>query len=99
MAYTASTLSLVTEGPLTGGGQVWRHASADAQAVVRVGLTGSNGFIANGGLYGMKINDILWHTDTSTGIVTSHRVVSVNATTGSVDLTDGSVVASGTNTD
>jgi len=94
MAYTASTLTLTTESPLTGAGQQWRHASIDASTVVRV-----TGFITNGGLYGMKVNDILYHTETDTGITTAHRVVTVDATTGAVDLSDATVITSGTNTD
>ena len=29
MAYDSATLSLVSNGPLTGAGQTWRHSSAD----------------------------------------------------------------------
>ena len=94
MSYAASTLTLITESPLTGAGQQWRHTSADATAVVD-----TSGFITNGGSYGMRVGDILQHTDSGTGIITSHRVVTVNATTGSVDLSDGVVIGSGTNTD
>lgn len=94
MAYAASTLTLNSPAPLTGAGQQWRHTSADATAAVD-----ASGFIANGGSYGMKVGDILQHTDSGTGVITSHRVVTVNATTGAVDLSDGVVVGSGTNTD
>jgi len=94
MSYAASTLTLITESPLTGAGQQWRHTSADATAVVD-----TSGFITNGGSYGMRVGDILQHTDSGTGIITSHRVVTVSATTGAVDLSDGVVIGSGTNTD
>lgn len=95
MAYAASTLTLNSPAPLTGAGQQWRHTSADATAVVD-----ASGFIANGGSYGMKVGDVLQHTDSGTGIITSHRVVTVSATfPGVVDLSDGVVVGSGTNTD
>lgn len=94
MSYTPANLTLVTEGPLTGAGQLWRHTSADATAVVD-----TSGFITNGGSYGMKVGDVLFHTDSGTGVVTTHRVVTVNATTGAVDLSDGVVVGSATNTD
>lgn len=94
MAYTAANLTLNSPAPLTGGGQQWRHSSADATAVAD-----ASGFITNGGSYGMKVGDILQHTDSGTGVITSHRVVTVNATTGAVDLSDGVVVGSGTNTD
>lgn len=94
MAYTASTLTLNSPAPLTGAGQQWRHTSVDAAAVVQV-----SGFITNGGSYGMKVGDILQHTESDTGIVSSHYVVTVDATTGAVDLSNSTVIASGTNSD
>lgn len=94
MAYTAANLTLTSESPLTGAGQMWRHISADTATVARV-----TGFITNGGAYGMKVNDLLFHTDSGTGAISTHRVVTVNASTGAVDLGDATVVGSATNTD
>lgn len=93
MAYTAANLNLVSVAPLGIAGQLWTHFSADAAAVVD-----TSGFISNGGSYGIRVTDIVQHRDTSTGIITSHRVVSV-AAAGGVDLADGVVIASATNTD
>lgn len=95
MAYTAANLSMTSVGPLTGGGQRWRHESADATAAVDTA-----GFITDGGSRGVKVGDIVEHRDTGTGVITSHRVVSVSATyPGAVDLGDGTVIGATTNTD
>jgi hypothetical protein len=93
MAYTAANLTLNSVAPLTGGGQKWSHFSADTGATAQ-----GAGFISNGGLYGMKVGDLVEHRNTSTNITSNHYVISVNATTGAVDLTDATTVASGTNT-
>ena len=95
MTYTASTLSLCSMAPLTGARQSWTHTSADATAAAD-----ASGFITDGGDRGMKVGDIVYHTNSATGIVTTHAVITVSATApGAVDLSDGTVIGSGTNTD
>lgn len=95
MAYsTASPPSLVSKAPLTGLGQEWFYASADAPLVVDTA-----GFITNGHHLGMKAGDLVKVRETSTGEVTSHRVVSVNATTGAVDLGTGTIIGAVGNLD
>lgn len=95
MTYAASTLSLVSVAPLTGARQTWTHTSADATAAVD-----TSGFITDGGSRGVKVGDIVQHTDSGTGVITSHRVVTVSSTApGAVDLSDGVVIGSATNTD
>lgn len=93
MAYTPANLTLVSDAPLTGAGQKWSHFSADTGATAQ-----ANGFISNGGLYGMKVGDYVEHRNTATNITSAHYVVAINATTGAVDLTDATTYASGTNT-
>ena len=94
MAYSAASLSRIN-GPLTGAGQRWRHESADAAAVADTA-----GFIADGGSRGLRATDIVEHRDTGTGIITSHVVVTVSATyPGAINLSDGVVIGSATNTD
>jgi hypothetical protein len=89
MAYSTSTPPVrANEAPFTGAGQLWIHASADAQAAAN-----TSGFITNGGDLGMKVGDIVQHRDTSTNIVTSHSVITVSSTApGAVDLSDGVVI-------
>ena len=95
MAYDSSTLSLVSVAPLTGGMQQWVHTSADTGAQVQV-----SGFITDGGNRGMRVGDLLVHTNSSTKIVSNHRVMTVSSTApGAVDLSDSTTDASGTNSD
>jgi hypothetical protein len=95
MAYDSDELVLVSPAPLTGSGQTWKHRSTDAGAQVQV-----TGYITDGGARGMKVGDILLHTDTDTGLTTSHYVETVSSTyPGAVDLSDATTVVSGTNSD
>lgn len=96
MAYdTANPPSCILQSVT--GPRIWHHTSADATAAVD-----TSGFITNGGSLGMKVNDIVYHKDSTTDAtaLTMHKVVSVSATyPGAVDLSDGVVVGSATNTD
>lgn len=95
MTYDSSKLSCVSIAPLAVGSRQWVHESADTGAQVQV-----SGFITDGGDRGMKVGDILQHTNTSTKIVSRHRVMTVSSTSpGAVDLSDSTTDASGTNTD
>lgn len=94
MAYAPATLSLTSPAPLTGGNQTWVHQSADTGAQAQV-----SGFISDGGNRGMKVGDLVYHTNTGTNIVSLHRVMTVATTgNGAVDLSDSTTAASGTNT-
>lgn len=74
---------------------IWDYASADTAATID-----TSGYITNGGALGMKVGDLVFVTVTGTGVVTSHRVVTVSSTApGAVDLSDGVSIGSVTNTD
>lgn len=95
MAYTAANLSCVVQA--MAGPSIWHHTSADATAAADAA-----GFITDGGSRGMKVNDIVYHKDSTTTAtaLTMHKVVSVSSTyPGVVDLSDGTVVGSATNSD
>lgn len=96
MAYsTSAPPELITQS--IAGLRIWFHASADATAAAD-----TSGFITNGGALGMKVNDIVYHKDSTTDLtaLTMHKVVTVSTTyPGAVDLSDGIVVGSATNTD
>lgn len=95
MTYDATKLNLVSAAPLTGNRQQWTHESADAGAAVD-----TTGFITDAGKRGMKVGDVLLHENTSTKIVTSHRVMSLSTTYPyAADLSDTTTLVSGTNTD
>lgn len=96
MAYsTSDPLILMTPAALGVGPRLWYHESADATADAD-----ADGFITDGIARGLKAGDVVWHRDTGTNVITSHRVfASTTAPTTAVDLGSGTVVCSGTNSD
>lgn len=95
MAYTSANLSCILQA--IAGPRIWYHTSADATAAAD-----ASGFITDGGAKGMKVNDIVYHKDSTTDAtaLTMHKVVTVSSTyPGAVDLSDGTVVGSATNSD
>lgn len=96
MAYSTSAPPILLFQSIAGV-RFWYHASADATAA-----TDTASFITNGGDLGMKVNDVVYHKDSTTDAtaLTMHKVVTVSSTApGAVDLGDGTVVGSATNTD
>lgn len=96
MAYSTSAPPVLITQAIAGV-RIWYHTSADATAAVD-----ASGFITNGGSLGMKVNDIVLHKDSTTDAtaLTSHKVVTVSSTyPGAVDLGDGTVIGSATNSD
>jgi hypothetical protein len=98
MAYSTSTPPILVAQAIGGtGAKLWLHTSADATAAAD-----ASGFISNGGNLGMRVNDLVIHKDSTTDATaaTMHKVVTVSSTApGAVDLGDGTVVASATNSD
>lgn len=93
MSYAASGLRLMVPA-FAGAGNRWRYESTDASTVVD-----ASGYISDGGNYGMKVGDLVEVVDTDTYLTTLHIVISVNATTGAVDLTDAGSITTVTNSD
>jgi hypothetical protein len=96
MAYDSANPPTLQQQAVAGP-RSWYHTSADAAAAVD-----TSGFITNGGALGMKVNDLVYHKDSTTDAtaLSVHKVVSVSATyPGAVDLGDGTVIGSATNTD
>lgn len=71
----------------------WVYNSVDAAALVQVA-----GYITNGDALGMKVNDKVEVTDSDTGLLTRHIVISVTAG-GSADLSDAFTASDITNSD
>jgi hypothetical protein len=96
MAYsTANPPTLMTMGPLAAAGRHWFYSSADIATDVDTA-----GYITNGGDLGMKVGDLVFVQVTGTGVITTHRVVTVSSTApGAVNLGDGTVVGATGNTD
>ena len=95
MAYsTSAPPQLLTQA--IAGLRIWYQESADATAAADAA-----GFITNGQDLGMKVGDIVYHKDSTTDAtaLTSHKVIALSAVNRSVDLSDGTVIGSATNTD
>lgn len=95
MAYSTSNPPALLSQLVGGAYRKWVYKSADPAATVDAA-----GYITNGGALGMKVNDLVEVVDTNLGIVTIHKVASVSSTfPGAVNLADGTVVGTATNTD
>lgn len=96
MPYSTSNPPRLLVGGTTAGNgaSIWTYTSVDAATVVRVA-----GYITNAKTLGIKVGDVVFATDTdaSPPVTTLHSVITVNATTGVADLSDG--VSLGANTD
>lgn len=95
MAYNNANLQLLVAA-IAGSPapNLWSYSSADVAASVD-----NAGYISDGGARGMKVNDLVLVSDTTTPLITTHLVLSVNATTGAVDLGNGTTVGLNTNSD
>lgn len=94
MAYsTANPPTLRHQDIGNKGPSQWVYSSADP-----IGTVNDAGYISNGAFLGMKVGDQVTVRDTATPTTSLCSVVSANATTGAVDLTDGTAVVQ-TNTD
>jgi len=96
MAYaTTNPPQLVTKGIGYGAPQKWTYTSTDAMATVD-----GSGYITNGGALGMRVGDIVEVNDTTNGITSTHRVITVSSTyPGAVDLGNGTTIGTATNSD
>ena len=95
MAYsTSAPPQLITQA--MAGVRIWFHTSADATAAAD-----ASGFITDGQLLGMKVNDMVIHDDSTTDAtaITMHKVISLSTSDNSVDLSDGVVIGSATDSD
>lgn len=94
MAYsTSNPPALISQKVGATGGSMWFYQSADALAAVRV-----SGYFTNGYALGMRAGDIVFVVDTDDYSGGVAIVNAANATTGVVDLNDGTAIAA-TDTD
>lgn len=95
MAYDTAGLNLVQEGFAGQTPNIWSYRSTDNAAAVD-----ASGYITDALKKGMKVGDLVRVQDTDNAYLTSmHVVVTVNATTGVADLSDGTTIGSATNSD
>ena len=96
MAYsTYNPPALVNHMVGKNGGSTWVYDSADAATLVRV-----SGYFTDGYDLGMRVGDVVHQRDTSGATVAHDYVVlSADAATGVVDLSDGTATPVLTDTD
>jgi hypothetical protein len=83
--YAQDNLSFWLSAP-PDGPRIWIYSEASPSL-------DSPGYIANGGLLGMKAGEMFLCLSTSAGIWSSHVVVAVDAFSGAVDLSHGAIIA------
>lgn len=94
MAYaTTNPPACITQRVGATGGAIWLYNSTDAATVVRF-----TGYITNADDLGMKVGDIVFHTDTAGATVAHIYVVVSVAAGGAGDLSDGTAIVA-TDTD
>jgi len=86
MAYDTANPPQLLMCPIGGGGpSIWSYTSADAAATVDTA-----GYITNAGALGMRVRDIIFVTNTTSFVLTSHGVVTISSTSpGAANLSDG----------
>lgn len=92
MAYNKDNLFPNGRNSLMGDWQSWTYASTDAIATVRAA-----NYISNAKEMGMHVDDLVMVVDRTNHLLYWCFVVSISATTGAADLTDGLAVTA-TNT-
>ena len=93
MAYTAGSAYLISGGLTSSVPRIWGVTSSDS-----TGTVDTTAFISDGSALGMKAKDLVYHTNSVTGLVTAYSVVTVTASSG-VDLSDSVAVTSTSNSD
>jgi hypothetical protein len=86
MAYNKENLALVAQTQ-KGDKKFWVYISADPIATVRAA-----NYISDANLMGMNVQDVVWVFDTATPTAQQCLVITINATTGAADLSDGTVI-------
>lgn len=90
MAWNLDNLTLLGGG-VGKGPRVWLHTEASLSAA----NFDATGYMATAGLAGVAVGDLILHLNQATGIWSGHTVMTVNATTGAVDLSNGTTIADG----
>lgn len=93
MTYsTALPPSLIAGKLNASGGRIWLYSEASLAAAA----VDAAGYISNGYDLGMRVGDLVIHLNVATLIVSCHVVITSNATTKAVDLSNGTTIADGT---
>lgn len=96
MAYAVTNPPHLISQLIGGVRKVFRYDSADDAATVD-----ASGYITDGYQRGMRAGDTVFSTDTNetNSLTSGHTVVTSNATTGAVDLSNGITIGGGSNSD
>lgn len=94
MAYvTTNPPRMITAGAIGGANNIWMYVSTDAAATVD-----TLNYFTNGYSLGMRIGDQVIVINTTSKITTWHYVAA-GAADGAMDVADGTIIGSSTNTD
>lgn len=93
MAYTGTTLNLVVQG-IGGSNKIWQYTNTDGASTVD-----ASGYVSDATQRGMTAGDIVisQDTDDSAKITSGHTVVAI--TSGTADLSNGTTIGGGSNSD
>lgn len=90
MAYSTSAPPRLLVGDLTNQGpNIWTYIEDDTASTA----VDASGYITNGYQLGMKAGDIVIYQRRDTYATQLMIVVSVNSTTGAIDLSDGTAIS------
>ncbi len=90
MSYSSDGLMRIAGG-VGSNPNIWIYTEASLAA----SALDAAGYISDGGKHGMKVNDLVLGINQATGIWSGHNVVTVTASTGAVDLSNGTTIADG----
>lgn len=88
MAYSTSSPPAMVTQRVGGGGAFWIYDSADTALTINTA-----GYITNADDLGMKVGDLVFHTDTAGATVATIFVVNSVTAGGAGDLTDGTTIS------
>lgn len=91
MTYSTSLPPALVAGRLNAAHRIWMYEEASLAA----SAVDLSGYITNGYFLGMRVGDLVFHLNVATLIWSSHVVITSNATTGAVDLSNGTTIADG----
>lgn len=97
MVYSTSNPPYMLLGGIaTVQGRIWQYVSTDDAATVD-----GAGYITNAKDLGMKAGDFVFviDSDDTNKLTSGHTVVSIDATTGAANLSNGITLGGGSNTD
>ena len=94
MTIEANTLTLMGQIGIDTALKKWYISNTDAVADIN-----TDGYILGAGVRGVSVGDIVDHQNSTTKTITRFVVTSIDATTDNADLSDGTTISDGTDSD